>query len=542
MKKKNNQNPSNNKASNNNINQFNMGMQSKKPIKIVMDDDKLGKSVCINASNFVKTQISHKSKIINKGKKHIKGNSFQNEIQKKEEELKKLKKESELEDQIIDRLKCYICLEQVIKPKMCSYCKRMCCDECIKQWLAAHHTCGICKHYTCYQEMIDIPFIDQMSSYFINRIDKNNIKDIIPLKQKKIKELKEDQKDNISNDYFSINNIEPNIQDNNIIDLDDQILGDEDKDITSGNVCDKHKEKVEFYCVQCKDYYCGKCLNIFSSEASNHRDHLILKAKNLENQNMNSLLQEYTQLSKTKDYINKMLSLINLKIKENEMEKYQVNKILNHIANSYNKVIDEENLTEKELQDTIKIYNYEKNSLAKKISDSLNSKNNLGKEGLKKELNNILHFENNLIEDIKNKYINKSNIDFQTYHFGYTTKINLNQYDPLICDFVIYNFQRSNITVKNLNNKIYFIIEIEQDKKEINRAKFYSFIIFKTKNNGIEYLNLYEKGNSIDAIYFPRYKPSQINHAAIDYDKFNFLLKEDNNLSMRIHIAKVLYR
>ena len=79
------------------------------------------------------------------------GNNFVNPLNPKTNPpsnnmSKDLKKEIEIEDNIRDYLKCYICLTKVIKPKMCKFCKRICCERCINRWMETHNFCGVCKH------------------------------------------------------------------------------------------------------------------------------------------------------------------------------------------------------------------------------------------------------------------------------------------------------------------------------------------------------------------------------------------------------------
>jgi hypothetical protein len=89
----------------------------------------------------------------------------------KKKELEKIKKDNELKEQLKDHFKCYICLEKVKKPKMCPYCKRNSCERCIYQWIETHSNCGICKHYLSKNDLIEIPFLDEMSSFFMKDID-----------------------------------------------------------------------------------------------------------------------------------------------------------------------------------------------------------------------------------------------------------------------------------------------------------------------------------------------------------------------------------
>ena len=58
---------------------------------------------------------------------------------------KNLKKEREVEQNIRENLKCYLCLTKVIKPNMCKYCKRISCENCTNKWMKTHNYCGFCK-------------------------------------------------------------------------------------------------------------------------------------------------------------------------------------------------------------------------------------------------------------------------------------------------------------------------------------------------------------------------------------------------------------
>ena len=78
------------------------------------------------------------------------------------------KREIEAENDIRDELKCYICLSKVSKPKMCKYCKKLSCSYCISKWLLQHDFCGFCKKNITNDDVIPVPFIDDMSTYFIN--------------------------------------------------------------------------------------------------------------------------------------------------------------------------------------------------------------------------------------------------------------------------------------------------------------------------------------------------------------------------------------
>ena len=195
-----------------------------------------------------KTYMFKGSKNSNQNKKNSNPNINPNASQQSEQ----MKKELELENQIRDHLKCYICLTKVNKPKMCKYCKKICCQACIDKWLYNHDYCGICKHKVTSQDMIPLPFLEDMTSYFINNIDNhpkfqhNNI--------------------NLEQNNISINNN----QDNNI-------RREDGDSIENRNICQKHNNKIDYYCVQCNKYYCSNCLVFFDKEANIHINHLILQ-------------------------------------------------------------------------------------------------------------------------------------------------------------------------------------------------------------------------------------------------------------------------
>ena len=191
------------------------------------------------------------NKIISSNKGYL-SNQKKMELEKKKElEIQKMKREKELEDDIRDKLKCYICLSKVTKPKMCNFCKRLCCQACINKWLERHSFCGICKHHVTQKDMITVPLLDGMSTFFINSID--NIQ-----KKKKINR--------------------PNSKNQNILDFDintNAIFEDNQEDRLSEieeykTLCREHNNKIEYYCINCNKYYCSKCLVFFGEEVNKH--------------------------------------------------------------------------------------------------------------------------------------------------------------------------------------------------------------------------------------------------------------------------------
>ena len=160
------------------------------------------------------------------------------------------KREIEAENDIRNMLKCYICLSKVIKPKMCKYCKKFSCSYCISKWLLQHDFCGFCKKNITTDDVISIPFIDDMSTYFIKNIENNPVykSEKIEKPKNKIKSEKLDNKEEVND---------------------------------KSNICKKHNSKFEFYCIQCDNYYCSNCLVFFGDEVKKHKDHYILQIEKM---------------------------------------------------------------------------------------------------------------------------------------------------------------------------------------------------------------------------------------------------------------------
>ena len=65
-------------------------------------------------------------------------------------------------NEISDLIKCYICLDKIKNPKMCKFCHRLTCDECIRKWLNEKNTCGYCRHRITRFDFINVPFMSNI--------------------------------------------------------------------------------------------------------------------------------------------------------------------------------------------------------------------------------------------------------------------------------------------------------------------------------------------------------------------------------------------
>ena len=540
-------------------------------------------------------------------KKSLKKSTKKDEFKKKKE-LEKIKKEKELEEQIKDHLKCYICLGNIQKPRMCPYCKRNCCEECINKWLEDHNFCGICKHRISRIDMIEIPFLDKMSNFIMHKIDdqeknklntkkeelnrKNN--DKVPKNNNgpiKIFDLSnKNKKNNNANNpntynnykkkYNTINNpininannqINNNINNqinnniNNLFEVDEtsEIIGEEE------DICQEHGNNIEFYCLECKKYYCGQCLIFFGTEANKHKNHFIIKANKINDPKIKEAEMEYKKLPETKNKIENLIGKCNLKLKENEIKKYEVIKIMNYIKNLYTKKIDEDC---KNIQNSLKSVNtlkknYEnnKNTIFYQLNNLVSQNGNQNQQYMQ-ILQDFINLNNNIksqkdkekiiVEKPNNSpklFLENFQTDFKEFIIPTLPNGRLNEGKELVNMRIdtIQNY-RCRIIFRHSQNiiRIIFSIIISEDIDSLNFPKFYPYIVFKKKKYGLEFINLYENtsikkisynnNNNNNNINYLKYE--QTNYIELDSKQFLFLCDEQKRLCFKVYITKSFYK
>ena len=171
----------------------------------------------------------------------------ENKVKNKKKEKINLKKEKENEKnkaEIMDKLKCYICIDKLKKPRMCKYCHRPACENCLKMWLNEKHQCGFCRKRINYNETIEIPIINDIADFFMKNI--NNQKEEVNNKKNDNKNEQKSFESEVYDSYSEISKLK---------------LKEED------NLCQKHKNKYEYFCYQCNEKYCDKCLVICNNSS-----------------------------------------------------------------------------------------------------------------------------------------------------------------------------------------------------------------------------------------------------------------------------------
>ena len=183
-------------------------------------------------------------KIPNYNNRSFNENNNQNTINKNEQEKNKIINDVE------DLVKCYICLERVKEPKLCNFCHRLACGACIMKWLEVKKKCGFCCQLTTRSDFIDVSFMKDISKL----IDYNKIL--------------EEKKENLEEQNKILN----------------KKLNDK--------LCNKHKEKILYYCFNCNEKLCGFCTSITNEESKIHIDHKIIEYSETEKLKNNVIINE----------------------------------------------------------------------------------------------------------------------------------------------------------------------------------------------------------------------------------------------------------
>ena len=96
---------------------------------------------------------------------------------------------SRLEEQVNDIIHCFICYGKVYKPYMCQICHKLYCQDCLKLWFKnGGKNCAMCKTNFKISDFIEIPWMDDLSTYMIEE-------------QSKSKNTENKKNNNVNNNY-----------------------------------------------------------------------------------------------------------------------------------------------------------------------------------------------------------------------------------------------------------------------------------------------------------------------------------------------------
>ena len=424
-----------------------------------------------------------------------------------QEEIKKKKLEEELSrDQVKDHLKCYICYNQIKKPRMCKYCNKLACEECLKNWLSNKNKCAFCRTKMRFEDTVYIPIMEELSTFFMNEVEKEPV------------------------NYDSYNSF--------VISGNDEMNPNDNNENGNENKCQTHNNPYEYYCVQCNQNYCPKCLIFINEDVKIHENHIIIPLNKLENMQIKETIDEFRKLDISKKNVDELIKICNLKIKEMEIEKNQNLVILDMIKNHINDKLD----------NYIKTYNKKYNSLKSRddaitrafettpiaLQNIVNSKDHGQGEKIYEHIKSINKGYERIVDinsvKLKNNFIESfstEQIEFILPDGGKFTEnleICLKQSNHFIPD------NEFKILIKYLKNNINFNIIIKNTKKNYHqdKIKYYGYIIIQNKKYDCEYVVTEDKIN------FDKH----ILTAQISYNNFISFKDENNKIRFKIYIMK----
>ena len=477
--------------------------------------EEITKRMLNDPSNYNNNSDNNYNQIRNKNELEKDKDKFQNSIDNSEKKIN----EEEMENKIRNFLKCSICLTKVTKPKMCKFCKNICCEACINNWLINHDYCTKCKHTITSEEMINLPFLDDMSKYFVYNIDSHpKMKD-----NNNQKELNKNKVEKKNDDDKNMNKI---------------IEKEEEKK------CKKHNNKLDFYCINCNEYYCSNCLVFFGEDAKKHYKHSILQLSKVESLGMKEALDEYIKLPKTKKTLEYLIGLYKLKYKESELKKKEITNLINNIKNQFIKQIDEDSIKLKTI-----------------LSDLESQRNSVQDSILKtKELDQKLEYftklnkiDKNIENNIQEISINSPKLFIENYETDYL-EFNLPFSGQFFDDFEIINHKidiipnnPSRLIVKYLNNYIYIVFsaDINLPLNAPDYPKFNTFISFKGNKNEFEYISLSNRAFPQDMVQGRGEignKMQQLNSIVFELEQFMNLAGEEKKIRIKLYILKTYFK
>ena len=210
-----------------------------------------------------------------------KGKIKENAIKNNEKDIK----EENLGNEIKDTVKCHICEQKMVHPKMCPKCHNISCEKCLYNWFLKDQNkeCYYCKEPINFYEFISVPFMDTIVDF---------VEKVIYDRKKFSSSFRED--------YGLINNFknEENVLTDNSFSMNDN--------------CDIHEsEKIYYFCLDCNKGYCKTCFVFFGNEKDKHLNHKIIEYSNYKKYNLPSLEKQKETIDLKMKYIMQLIEQYN---------------------------------------------------------------------------------------------------------------------------------------------------------------------------------------------------------------------------------------
>ena len=487
----------------------------KKDFEKLKQNMKLIKNINVNKSN--------KTFMFSKDKSPLKKKETE------EEKRKRLLSEQE-RNGIRDQLNCYLCFGKINKARLCLNCQKIACENCVKNMLLKHAKCLNCKKPASLDTIVPLPFMDDLTNFFIN-IENEQNKNQIKEKEQRNFIIDEDEEGENGQNMMQLNHRQIKEEKQNIIKI----------------KCQKHREKyVEYYCFQCKEYLCPKCLLFFNkSSVDKHQGHSIIPITDFKKYNIKEAVDEYNKLNNSYNELDKLLSECQLRIKQLTVKKDITLKNLEETKKQLeSNFIEKINLL-KNISTTIE---NKKDSVENSIDSVPNSFSNIISQNdlnqgklICKELKKL----NELflpLNDIKPKLNSKNNNLYYESFESEEINIVLPENGQYLEELKIYDDEiklipehKSRFKIDLLGGNFIFTLSLDIGNEYYNKYHpiFRGYFILINSNNRCEYANfigsLYSHGIQILSI-------------ELEYDNIKNIIGEKNKCKIICCVDKIYYK
>ena len=274
-----------------------------------------------------------------------------------------------------------------------------------------------------------------------------------------------------------------------------------------------------------------------NESAKIHEKHFILPLKNINNNEIKEIINEYKKLNNIKENIDELMNICNVKIKELELEKNQNLKKLENIKNDIKQNFNEKLQYYKNDYNNLKL---KKDELDRAIETTPNALKNLVKvkdhgqgEQIYKHINNLNLFIDNVKEIKKINYKNYFIENYESEQFEFLLPQNgryvenLEIFKKIVNNLIPYS--ECKICLYYEYNKVKFILKIKNLKNMNNndKIKYYGFIIITNKSYDCELI-----------LYNNIYNEKHYLYGEINSQKFLSFKDKNNKISFKIYIMK----
>ena len=364
-------------------------------------------------------------------------------------------KEENIGTEISDTVKCNICQQKIVHPKMCPKCHHISCEKCLYNWFLKdqNKVCNYCEEPVNFYEYISVPFMETIVDF---------VEKVIYDKKKYSSSFQNYLNYNLNNDK----NEETILNNNRNYSIDN---------------CEIHNEPVYYYCINCNKKYCKTCFVFFGNEKDKHLNHKIIEYSNYKKINIPLLKKEEEKLEYNINYINDLIKQCNSFKTLYEFEKKTINDYISSIQKEFNKNIDEimKNIDKKkiELKQSIDIYQKSKKDLDdyyKKINSK--SITPLSTQYFADKIKKVNDKKFIREDEINELFTLPENINLKIYE-SKNEEINIDKY---LNKKIKFGTDLEMIVDNKMKNSINISLNIPKDNK---RKHFYKSIIYLIKKD-----------------------------------------------------------